>query len=131
MQEIISDIIKSYKGHPSVRKIESKFDTPNILEAEKFNFEPVNENQIKRYLKNLDVNKAVGIDQIPPKLVKLSADFLTPLLTTAINTSIKLNIFSDSAKIASVVPLDKGKPNKNEISSFRPFRPIKCFFKNL
>ena len=51
----------------------------------------------------------------PPKLIKIAADFLTPLLTVAINKSIEENIFPDSAKIASVIPLDKGKPNENEI----------------
>ena len=49
---------------------------------------------------------------IPQKLIKIAAEFLTPLLTVAINRSIEENIFPDSAKIASVIPLDKGKPNK-------------------
>ena len=47
--------------------------------------------------------------------VKLSADFLTPLLTKAIITSITQNIFPENAKTASVITLDKGKPNKNKI----------------
>ena len=58
-----------------------------------------------------------GSDTIPPELVKLSANFLTPLLTKAISTSILQNIFLENAKTASVIPLDKGKPNKNEISN--------------
>ena len=36
---------------------------------------------------------ASDIDTIPPKLVKLSADVLTPLLTKAINTSFIQNVF--------------------------------------
>ena len=36
---------------------------------------------------------ASDIDIIPPKLVKLSADILTPLLTKAINASITQNVF--------------------------------------
>ena len=66
---------------------------------------------------------------IPPKLVKLSADFLTPLLTKAINTSIEQNVFSENAKTASVIPLDKGKPNKKEMSSFRPVSVLNTFSK--
>ena len=57
------------------------------------------------------------IDIIPPKLVKLSVKFLTPLLTKVINTSIAQNVFPESAKTASLIPLDKGKPNKNEMSN--------------
>ena len=58
-----------------------------------------------------------GIDIIPPTLVKLSVNFLTPLLTKVINTSIAQNVFPESAKTASLIPLDKGKPNKNEMSN--------------
>ena len=66
-----------------------------------------------------------GIDTILSKLVKLSADFLTPLLAKAINTSITQNVFPENAKIASVIPLDKGKPNKSEMSNFRPVSVLK------
>ena len=75
-------------------------------------FKPVIPQEIKKFIKCLDTNKAAGTDTIPPKL---AADFLTPLLTVAINKSIEENIFPDSAKIASVIPPDKGRPNKNEI----------------
>ena len=59
--------------------------------------------EIKKLIKCLDTNKVARINTIPPKLMKIVADFLTPLLTAV------LNIFSDSAKIASVVSLDKRK----------------------
>ena len=72
---------------------------------------------------------ASGIDTIPPKLVKLSADFLTPLLTKTINMSIAQNVFPENAKTASVIPLDKGKPNKNEISNFRTVSVLNTFSK--
>ena len=41
------------------------------------------------------------------------------LLTKSINSSIDHNIFPDLAKTALVDPLDKGKPNINDISNFR------------
>ena len=59
--------------------------------------------EIKKLIKCLDTNKAARINTIPPKLMKIVADFLTPLLTAV------LNIFPGSAKIASVVSLDKRK----------------------
>ena len=61
-----------------------------------------------------------GTDTIPTNLVKLSADLLTPLLTKAINMSITQNVFPENAKTALVTQLDKGKPNKNKMSNFRP-----------
>ena len=109
----VRDIVNSYKNHPSIIKIK----------------QVVNESVIKDLLKNVDIKKASGIDTIPPKLVKLSADFLTPLLTKAINTSIAQNVFPENTKTASVMPLDKGKPNKNEMSNFRPVSVLNSFSK--
>ena len=47
-------------------------------------------------------------------------EFLTPILTKSISSSIEYNISPVLAKAALVVPLDKGKPNKNDIGHFRP-----------
>ena len=68
--------------------------------------------EIKKLIKCLDTNKAAEVDTVSPKLVKIASDFLTPLLTTAINKVKEENIFPDSTKIA-LVSLDKGKPNIN------------------
>ena len=46
-----------------------------------------------------------------------------------INNSLKYGVFPEDAKIASVIPLDKGKPNKNEISNFRPVSILNTFSK--
>ena len=74
-----------------------------------------------------DTNKAARIDTIPTKLIKIAAAFLTPLVNVAINKSIEENIFLGSAKIASVISLYKGKPNKNEISKYRPVSVLNTF----
>ena len=125
----VRDIVNSYKNHPSIIKIKQVVNGSNVSNSERFSFKMVNESEIKDLLKNLDIKKASGIDTIPPKLVKLSADFLTPLLTKAINTSIAQNVFPENTKTASVIPLDKGKPNKNEISNFRPVSVLNTFSK--
>ena len=118
----VRDIVNSYKNHPSIIKIKQVVNRSNVSDNERFSFKIVNESEIKDLLKNLDIKKASAIDTIPPKLVKLSADFFTPLLTKAINTSIAQNVFPENGKTASVIPLDKGKPNKNEMSNFRPVK---------
>ena len=125
----VRDIVNSYKNHPSIIKIKQVVNGSDVSDSERFSFKMVNESEIKDLLKNLDIKKASGIDPIPPKLVKLSADFLTPLLTKAINTSIAQNVYPENAKTASVIPLDKGKPNKNEMSNFRPVIVLNTFSK--
>ena len=42
---------------------------------------------------------------------------------------IKQNNFPNNAKVASVVPLDKGKSNKYDISNFRPVSILNTFSK--
>ena len=59
----------------------------------------------------------------------LAFNGLTQLLTAAVNKSIEENIFPDHAKIASVVPLDNGKPNKNEVRNFRSVSVLDTFSK--
>ena len=85
--------------------------------------------KFKNALKNIDTKKATGFDKKPPKLVKLSAEILSTPLSIAINNSLKYGVFHDDAKIVSVIPLDKGKPNKNEISNFRPVSILNTFSK--
>ena len=62
-------------------------------------------------------------------LRKLAVDFLTPILTKSINSSIEHNIFPDLAKTTLVVPLDTGKPDKNNISNFRLVGILSTFSK--
>ena len=125
----VRDIVNSYKNHPSIIKIKQIGNESSVSDSERFSFKTVNESEIKDLLKNLDIKKASGIDTIPSKLVKLSADFLTLLLTKAINTSIAQNVFPENAKTASVIPLDKGKLEKNDMSNFRPVSVLNTFSK--
>ena len=85
--------------------------------------------EAQKRLKNINMKKATGFDKIPPKLVKFSAEIPSTPLSIAINNSLKYGGFPDDAKIGSVIPLGKGKPNKNEISNFRPVRILSTFFK--
>ena len=113
----VRDIVNSYKNHPSIIKIKQVVNGSNVSDSERFSFKTINESEIKDLLKNLDINKASGIDTIPPKLVKLSADFLTPLLTKAINTSIAQNVFPE---YLSVFSSNAGKygPEKLRVRTF-------------
>ena len=116
----ISEIVKSYENHPSILQIKRNICSSSFHVKEKFRFYFVNEIEIKKLIQGLNPKKATGINIILPKLIKVALEFLTPLLTKSINSSIKHKIFHDLAKTALVVPLDKGKPNKNDIANFRP-----------
>ena len=80
-------------------------------------------------LKNIDIKKAIGVERIPLKLVKPSANILTDSLTKIINESLTMDIFPDAAKIGAVSPIDNGTDNKNSISNFRPVYVLSVFSK--
>ena len=90
-QEVLCNILNAYKIHPSIKQIEKKFNEQNFFRKEEFFFKPATPLEIKKLINCLDTNKAKGIDTFPPKLIKIAADFLTPLLTVAINKSTEEN----------------------------------------
>ena len=116
---VIDEIIRIHQDHPIVKQIKNVITTSITPKPIYFSFGPTNPVEIQKRLKNIDTKKATGFDKIPPKLVKLSAELISTLLSIAINNSLKYGVFSDDAKIALAIALDKGKPNKNEISNFR------------
>ena len=68
-------------------------------------------------LKSLNSKKAVGIDRLPIKLVKLASEVFSKPLSIAMNNSI------------TVVPLNKKTDNKYNGSNFRPVCLLNRFSK--
>ena len=106
-------------------KINNKFGSDFIS----FDFQQVKPPEVKRLLKEIDIKKAVGLDTIPPKLIKIGADIIAEPLKKAVNCCLRQGIFPDSAKIASVVPVNKGKPDKYDVLSHRPVSILNVFSK--
>ena len=89
-------------------KIKNKFGS----DINSFDFQKIKTSKVKKFLKEIYIKKAIGVDTIPPKMIKIGAD-----------------IIPDNAKIASVVPVDKGKPEKYEVLNYRPVCILNTFFK--
>ena len=80
-----------------------------MLENEgKLCFKIVTKKHIKSLLQKVNTKKAVAIDSILSKLVKLAVEPLSQPVTEALNMWIKQNNFLNNAKIAYVVPMTKG-----------------------
>ena len=61
----------------SVLKIKNKFGS----DLNSFDFQQIKNSEAKKLLKEVDIKKAVGVDTIPPKLIKIGADIITETLT--------------------------------------------------
>ena len=106
-------------------KIKNKFGS----DLDSFDSQQIKAPQVKKLLKEIDVKKAAGVDTIPPKLIKIGADIIAEPLTQAINYCLRQGIFPDNPKVASVVPLDKGKPDKYDVLNYRPVSILNAFSK--
>ena len=122
---ITKQIIKKYKNHPSIKALQD-----NFLVKKEFEIEDARVEQMNKILRNINSKKATGPGKIPPKIVEMSAKIFDSHLTNIINSNLKRNAFSDSAKVASIGPIFKGKGERTEIKDYRPVRILNCFSKN-
>ena len=71
-----------------------------------------------KLLKKLDAKKAIGIDEIPPMILKLSAHILVKPLTKIINKCIVDCDFPTLAKLAFILPFFK-KGERSQKNNYR------------
>lgn len=84
-----------------------------------FSFNKVNETTVYKKLTDLKCNKATGLDNIPARFIKDSANFITPVVTHILNLSIGQAKVPDELKQARVFPLFK-KGSRFECNNYRP-----------
>ena len=93
----------------------------NVLQFQenKFIFHTIESNSVLKLLKNVEVNKAAGIDNISGRFLKDGADILAIPVTQICNLSIKLSHFPHDCKLAKLKPLYK-KGSKTDPKNYRP-----------
>ena len=74
---------------------------------------------VRKFLSNLNVSKASGLDSIGPKILKISANIIAPSLVYIINKSVISGSFPSMWKAAKVKPLFK-TGDKDDINNYRP-----------
>ena len=94
-----------------------------------FEIEEAKVEQKNKILRNINSRKAAGPDKTLPKNVKMSANIIDSHLTNIINSDLKRNVFSDSAKVASIPPIFKWREERIKIKNCRPVIILNCFSK--
>lgn len=91
-----------------------------VIEAtSRFAFENVDSSYILKLLSKLDVSKATGLDNIPARLLRDTAQAIANPLCTIFNKCLASGIFPDKWKRAKVQPVHKGN-KKNDPCNYRP-----------
>ena len=113
-------------AHTKLRHfIESQISPDTVFDIPQISVE-----DIQKELSGLEDSKAVGLDGIPPKLLRLSASIIARPLSYILNQSITTGIFPDEWKVAKVVPLHK-KDSTQLKENFRPISVLSTLSKLL
>ena len=98
--DITDPIIKAsnkYKHHPSILLINSKLSSP-----ESFSFNKINNSDMEKEIKFLNIKKATTCKSIPPKVLKSSEHGCSETLTKLFNDIMNNSEFPDELKLAEV-----------------------------
>ena len=85
----------------------------------RFKFTFVSEDSVLKILKNMDENKAAGLDNLSGKFLRDGATILAKPLSEICNLSIKYSTFPNDCKIAKLKPLFK-RGSKTDPKNYRP-----------
>ena len=118
---LASNLVKQLpppKNMFDLKSVEKYYSSFNFSEN-KLSFERVSPESVLKTLKNLDTNKASGIDNISRKFLNDGAKILAAPISQICNLFISRSTFPDACKIAKLKPLFK-KGSKNDPKNFRP-----------
>ena len=91
----------------------------------------VSSQEVLKALNSLDPNKTTGPDQLPAKILKLTAIIIADPLTSLFNKSLREGIFPNAWKLANIKPIFKNKGSSSSVSNYRPISLLSCLSKVL
>ena len=115
--DLVDNILNYYESHTSIVSIKNKHNGKSLK------IPLATEDQIYDIINSLDTKKATGIDNIPAKVIKLSAKEIKSPLTKIINMSIEKCIFPDLMKLGKVIPIYKNSKKGNRLDK-QYYRPV-------
>ena len=86
---------------------------------QKFIFKMVSMQEVEQQLRSVKRNKATGLDDLPPGLIKDAAELISAPLAHLINLSMETSIFPTDWKAAKVIPTYKSGTHSNP-DNYRP-----------
>ena len=106
--------ILKYRNHPSIIAIRDKYKI-----SECFKFTEVDQKEIEKEIKKLDVNKASQRSDIPTKIIKENIDIFGDFIGKSYNNTIKASQFYQNLKLADITRAHK-KGKKDMKDNYRP-----------
>ena len=91
----------------------------------------VSPREVLDMLNSLETNKSCGSDEIPPKILKLTALLIYEPLTKLFNASLSKGVIPANWKIANIHPIYKKKGSPSDPTNYRPISLLPCMSKFL
>ena len=95
-----------------------------------FSIPKISHEKVEKFLRNINLTKATGSDNIGPRLLKIAAPFISDSITYICNQSIINSIFPDKWKEGKVRPLHKNGP-RDDTNNYRPISVLPVISKLL
>lgn len=99
-------------------------------ESDPFVIPPMDIHVVGKMITSLANKKSCGIDEISPKIIKISLPFILDSLTYIYNLAIKCNTFPTLFKSSKVIPLPKSK-DVTDVNNYRPISLLSVLSKPL
>ena len=113
-----SDFVSVFTAPSAIRTLSAHFTSSHLT----LNELEIPVEMVLTSLKQLDINKATGSGRIPVRLLKETAEQISPSLIMLFNKSLQLGIFPGDWKLANIVPIfKKGKRDFERIIALFPF----------
>ena len=111
----ISYATEKFRKHPSIVKIKE-----SITIEEKFSFPETEIAEVKKEIHGRNVNKPTTLNNIPAKILVLTSDICSPVITKIYNKSKENCDFPNALKMADITPAHK----KEETTNKENYRPV-------
>ncbi|PNF13662.1 hypothetical protein B7P43_G16878 [Cryptotermes secundus] len=127
------NISEKIKNKNKLNTNNTNYSPYNLAQVYNFKYNNINlhntsTSEILKIIKNFAWKNSQGFDEIPLKLLKISAPFIASPLSYIINKSLSTGIFPDRMKYSIIVPLHK-KGALNNVANFRPISLLPSFSK--
>ena len=114
--------IEEFDNHPSTKAITER------VTLNQFTFQTVNVEYVRKILNNLEPKKSVGVDDISPRLLKLSAPAIANAVTELINYFITSLTWPTVWKSSNISPVHK-KSDETDKTNYRPVSVLSALSK--
>jgi len=116
----VGELTVSSINNPDIVDIETILSKDDISPGSYFQIDLIDPQILMSIIRLTNVDYKNCISSVPSKVIKNSMHFLATPLAFIFNLSIRAGVYPSEFKLASVIPLYKGKGSKSEPSNYRP-----------